>query len=451
MENNSHQDFVEVQNIAVIGAGYVGLVSGACFASFGFDVGVVEVDSAKLDSLSKGQVPIYEPGLESILEDAIEEESIHFYSSSEKLFENSSPEIVFIAVGTPDNPDGSCNLDYVFQAVRDVVAASKEDVVLVLKSTVPVGTAQKIKQLIAELKPAHRVAVVNNPEFLKEGSAVADFRRPERVVIGGTEPWALERVKSLYRSLLHNGHALFVTDHETAELGKLSANLALATRVSFINQVSRLSQAFGADVRLVESILRSDSRIGSKYLYAGLGYGGSCFPKDVKDFIHLCKEKGVDSSFAQTVDTFNDSQKLYFIDDLISNFPDAANTRIALMGVAFKPDTDDIRESPALPITRKLVEAGFQVHAYDPKALSNYQSWLSDNGIQGVECVSNVKDALNGADVALLVTEWQEFQRLSLGGLKRLFKGKKFYDGKNVFNPEQVRSWGIEYMGVGRA
>lgn len=451
MQNIPQHDLVEVQNIAVIGAGYVGLVSGACFASFGFDVGVVEVDAEKLDSLSKGKVPIYEPGLESILEDAIEEKAIHFYSSSKSLFENSSPEVVFIAVGTPDNPDGSCNLDYVYQAVRDVVASCNDDVVLVLKSTVPVGTAQKIKELISELNPQHKVAVVNNPEFLKEGSAVADFRRPERVVIGGTELWALERVKSLYRSLLHNGHALFVTDHETAELGKLSANLALATRVSFINQVSRLSHAYGADVRLVESILRSDSRIGSKYLYAGLGYGGSCFPKDVKDFIHLCKEQGVDSSFAETVDRFNDSQKLYFMDDLLGSFPDAASTRVALLGVAFKPDTDDIRESPALPITRKLLESGFAVQAYDPKALANYQGWLADNDLQGVECVSSVKDALNGADVAILVTEWQEFQRLSLGGLKRLFKGKKFYDGKNVFNPEQVRSWGIEYMGVGRA
>ncbi len=451
MSENTPLAVEEIQNIAVVGAGYVGLVSGACFASFGFKVDMVEVNPQKLESLRRGEVPIYEPGLESILEDATDAGTITFHASSKELFKTANPEVVFIAVGTPENPDGSCNLDYVFQATKDVVEASKQDVVLVLKSTVPVGTAQKVKALIKELNPNHKVAVVNNPEFLKEGSAVADFRRPERVVIGGTEAWALERVKLLYRSLLHSGHALFVTDHETAELSKLSANLMLASRISLINQISRVATAYGADVKLVEAVLRSDSRIGSKYLYAGLGYGGSCFPKDVKDFIHICKEVGVDSSMAETVHEFNESQKLFFVDDIKKTFPKPEATTIALLGVAFKPDTDDIRESPALILTKILRKAGYKIRAYDPKALENYKQWMIDEGIQGVECVENAKVALAGADAALLVTEWQEFQRLSLGGMSRMFKGKKLYDGKNVFNPAQVKSWGIEYMGIGRS
>lgn len=436
------------EEMAVIGAGYVGLVSGACFASFGFQVSLVEVNASKLETLKKGEVPIYEPGLETLLEDSLEAGNIHFYSSSKGLFAERSPDVVFIAVGTPENPDGSCNLDYVFQAAKDVAEACTKDVVLVLKSTVPVGTARKVKKFIEDLAPKHRVAVVNNPEFLKEGSAVADFMRPERVVIGGSETWALDKVKAIYASLLHNGSPLFVTDHETAELGKLSANLMLASRISLINQVSRLAHAFGADVRQVESILRSDSRIGSKYLYAGLGYGGSCFPKDVKDFIHLCKEKNVDASVAVAIDQFNDSQKLFFISDIQKNFPKGST--ISLLGVAFKPETDDVRESPALAITQELSKLGYRIRAYDPKALANYAQWVKSENIAGVECVASLKALLEGADAAVLVTEWQEFQRLALGGLTRFFNGKKLYDGKNVFNPEHVRSWKIEYMGVGR-
>ena len=446
----ANSDYV-IDEIAVIGAGYVGLVSGACFASFGFQVSMVEINPSKLASLQKGEVPIYEPGLESLLNDALHSKTMTFYGASKNLFKERSPEVVFIAVGTPENPDGSCNLEYVFQAVRDVVEATTKDVVLVLKSTVPVGTAQHVKDLIREMNPKHRIGLVNNPEFLKEGSAVADFMRPERVVLGGTEGWALNRVKALYHSLLHNGSPLFVTDHETAELGKLSANLMLASRISLINQVSRLAHAYGADVRQVESILRSDSRIGSKYLYSGLGYGGSCFPKDVKDFIHLCKVKGVDSTMARAIEDFNDSQKLFFIDDIKKTFPNPRQTNIALLGVAFKPETDDIRESPALVLTEELRKLGYSVRAYDPKAIANYQEWLRSRDIRGVECLASAKLALEDAHAAVLVTEWQEFQRLALGGLARLFKGKKLYDGKNVFRPAQVRSMGFEYMGVGRS
>jgi UDPglucose 6-dehydrogenase len=441
-----------IEQMAVIGAGYVGLVAGACFASFGFDVSLVEVNAAKLASLEKGEIPIYEPGLEEIVEGARVNKFLHFYSSTQKLFATKQPDVVFIAVGTPEKPDGSCDLSYVEQAVRDVAAHANRDVVLVLKSTVPVGTARHLKELIKQLQPKFRLAIVNNPEFLKEGSAVSDFMRPERVVIGGTDSWALDRVKALYGSLLHNGRPLFVTDHETAELGKLAANLMLASRISLINQVSRLAASYGADIRHVESILRSDSRIGGKYLFAGLGYGGSCFPKDVKDFIHLCKERGIDASVAEAIDSFNDDQKLFFVDFIKRDFPQPKASPIALLGVAFKPETDDIRESPALALTEALAKAGYPLRAYDPKALPQYRAWLKERGLtDAVQTCSSAAEALDGAQAFVLVSEWQEFQRLALGTLPRLFKGKKVYDGKNVFQPERVKQWGFAYMGVGRS
>lgn len=437
-----------VGKIAVVGAGYVGLVAGACFSSFGYEVGVIEINAKKLAKLKDGKMPIYEPGLAEIVAGSTSLGNLSFFSTTSECLSTVNPEIVILAVGTPANADGSCNLEYVFQAVKDVVAAVKQDTVMVIKSTVPVGTARKVKELVASLNPKFKVAVINNPEFLKEGSAINDFMRPERVVLGGLEPWAVDKVRALYNPLLHNGRPLFVTDHETAELAKLSANLMLASRVSLINQISRLSSSFGADVRQIESILRSDSRIGNKYLYSGLGYGGSCFPKDVKDFIHLCEERGVDAQVAIAIDKFNDSQKLFFVEDICKNFK--AGTTIALLGVAFKPETDDIRESPALALTSALTKRGFKIKAHDPKALKEYAQWLSDEKISGVEIVDSANAALAGSDLLILHTEWQEYQRLGMGMLPSMFKGKKVYDGKNVFRKEQIAAWGFEYMGVGR-
>jgi UDPglucose 6-dehydrogenase len=439
---------MNVGKIAVVGAGYVGLVAGACFSSFGYEVGVIEINPEKLAKLNDGEVPIYEPGLSEIIAGSLSLGNLSFYSNTSDCLKALKPDIVILAVGTPANPDGSCNLEYVNQAVKDVVLAVNQDTVLVIKSTVPVGTARKLKELVASLKPKFKVAVVNNPEFLKEGSAISDFMRPERVVLGGLEEWAIEKVRSLYNPLLHNGRPLFVCDHETAELAKLSANLMLASRISLINQVSRLSTSFGADVRQIEAILRSDSRIGSKYLYSGLGYGGSCFPKDVKDFIHLCEERGVDAQVAMAIDNFNETQKLFFVEDICKNFKPGAT--VALLGVAFKPETDDIRESPALAITSELVKRGYKIKAHDPKALGEYAHWLKSENLGCVEIVDSASDALKGADLMILHTEWQEYQRLGLGLLPNMFNGKKVYDGKNVFRKEQMAAWGYEYMGVGR-
>lgn len=426
----------------------MGLVAGACFSSFGYEVGIIEINAEKLAKLKKGIVPIYEPGLTEIVSGSISLGTLSFYASTAEALKTLNAEIVILAVGTPSNPDGSCNLDYVFQAVKDVSLAIDQDTILVLKSTVPVGTSKKLKEFITSLKPKHKIAVVNNPEFLKEGSAINDFMRPERVLIGGTDEWAITKVRDLYNPLLQNGRPLFVTDHETAELAKLSANLMLASRISLINQVSRLSASFGADVRQIEAILRSDSRIGNKYLYSGLGYGGSCFPKDVKDFIHLCQERGIDAQVAIAIDKFNDEQKLFFIDDIAKNF--SKGSTIALLGVAFKPETDDIRESPALALTKELTKRGYKIQAHDPRALKEYKEWLAQEKISGVVICDNARDALAGADAMILQAEWQEYQRLGLGLLPTLFKGKKIYDGKNVFRKELVTSWGISYMGVGR-
>jgi UDPglucose 6-dehydrogenase len=440
-----------IEEIAVIGAGYVGLVASACFSSFGFRVSVVEVDARKIKSLREKKIPFFEPGLQELVEDGMASDCLRFFPSTRELFQSSKPDVVFIAVGTPENPDGSCNLEYVEKSIKEVVSATTGDTVLVLKSTVPVGTARKMKKLIEDLKSPHRIAIVNNPEFLKEGSALSDFFRPERVVLGGEEGWALDRIKALYQSLLHNGRPLFVTDHETAELGKLSANLMLASRISVINQISRLAEAFGADVRQVESILRSDSRIGSKYLYAGMGYGGSCFPKDVKDFIHLCKLKGVESSVAESIEDFNETQKLFFVNDILKTFPASQSPTIAILGLAFKPETDDIRESPALKLIETLAAKGYSLRVVDPKAADNAKNWIAGKAAEKrTYFAKNLADCLQGADAAVLATEWQEYQRLALGGLRRIFKGKKIYDGKNVFRPEQVKSWGFQYMGVGR-
>ena len=436
--------------IGVVGAGYVGLVSGACFSALGFTVGIVEVDAKKIEVLRKGKSTIYEPGLTGLIEESLEQDRLHFYGNAKDLFKKENCDIVFIAVGTPDNPDGSCNLDYVRQAVRDVVAATEKDLVIVIKSTVPVGTSRSLKEFIVGLSPKFRIGIVNNPEFLREGTAVGDFMKPERVVLGGTDGWALDKVKTLYETLLHNGHPLFVTDHESAELGKLASNLMLASRVSLVNQISRLASAASADIKQVEKIMRSDSRIGSKYLYSGLGYGGSCFPKDVKSFIYQCQQWKVDASVAQAVEAFNNSQKLLFVDEIAKRFPQPTETTISLLGLAFKPETDDIRESPALDLTRELSRRGYKVRAYDPKALENYSRWAKEEGLTQVTACKTVQEALSGSSALILVTEWQELQRLASPRLKTLFSGKVVFDGKNVLNPAQIRAMGYEYVGVGR-
>jgi UDPglucose 6-dehydrogenase len=434
------------ERIIVIGAGYVGLVAGACFASAGFQVGMVESNPQKLKLIKDSQVPFYEPGLSELLKEGIASKRLSFFSNQKDALENLNAQFVFCAVGTPENPDGSANLSYVEEALRDCASISKNKCYFIIKSTVPVGTSQKLQKIAESLAPG-KISVLNNPEFLKEGTAVADFLRPERVVLGGS-PEAVEKVGFIYESFLLNQKPLIKIDSVSAELAKLGANLMLASRVSVVNQIARLSSVTGADIRSIEKVLQSDSRIGSKYLYAGLGFGGSCFPKDIKNFIDLCKKQGVDASVAEAIDSFNDDQKLIFVNQILKDFPKASNTRIALLGLAFKPETDDVRESPALVIVEKLSAYGYQFNAYDPKAIDTFKTSLKKDA--NIRYCSNKEDALKDADALILVTEWQEFQRIKAEGLKTYFKGKHIYDGKNIYSPQDFKKAGYIYYGVGR-
>ncbi len=435
------------QKIIVVGAGYVGLVAGACFGSAGFEVGIVETNPDKLRSIKDSKVPFYEPGLSELLKEGIANKRLSFYSNQKDAIESLNAQFVFCAVGTPESPDGSANLSYVEEALKNCVSNSKNHTYFIIKSTVPVGTAQKLQQMADSITPG-KVSVLNNPEFLKEGTAVSDFLRPERVVIGGS-PEAVEKVGAIYESFLLNQKPLIKIDSVSAELAKLGANLMLASRVSVVNQIARLSSATGADIRSIEKVLQSDSRIGSKYLYAGLGFGGSCFPKDIKNFIDLCKKQGVDASVAEAIDTFNDEQKLIFVNQIIKDFPKASSTRIALLGLAFKPETDDVRESPALAIVEKLSALGYHFNAYDPKAMETFKASVKKES--NIRYCSSTEEALKDADALLLVTEWQEFQRIKAEYLITCFKGKHVYDGKNIYSPTALKEAGYIYYGVGRS
>ncbi len=445
MKNVSSSDL----KVGVIGAGYVGLVTGVCLARLGLRVGILEIDSAKLTALEKGEIPIYEPGLEEILHSVREEGLLSVFGNVKEFYSTYSPDCVFIAVGTPDNPDGSCNINYVLSAVNDAIKNVQKKTVLVLKSTVPVGTADKAKALIKDAAKTENIVVVNNPEFLKEGEAVNDFLKPARIVLGGTDEWGLNVLKMVYAPLLDKGVPLFVTDHNTAELCKLSANLALASRVSLINQISRLATAVGANVRSIEQILKTDPRIGSRYLFAGLGYGGSCFPKDVKNFINLCGGLGVDSTFAKAIDSFNQSQKVIFVKDIVSKFSRPEQTTISILGIAFKPETDDIREAPALAIVEELSKLGFKLKCFDPKASENFAKWANAKQIKNLEICGSMENALQNSDALVIACEWKQFSILNTQKVKSLFKGSVIYDGKNLLDPNFVKKLGFQYKGVG--
>ncbi len=435
------------QKIIVVGAGYVGLVAGACFASAGFEVGIVEVNPDKLRSIKDSKVPFYEPGLSELLKEGIANKRLSFYSNQKDAIESLNAQFVFCAVGTPESPDGSANLSYVEEALKNCVSNSKNHTYFIIKSTVPVGTAQKLQKMADSITPG-KVSVLNNPEFLKEGTAVADFMRPERVVIGG-DLKAVEAVSKIYESFLLNHTRLIKVDSTSAELSKLGANLMLASRISVVNQIACLSASMGADIRLIEKILQSDSRIGSKYLYAGLGFGGSCFPKDIKNFIDLCKKQGVNASVAEAIDSFNDEQKNYFSNQILKDFPNPKNTRIAMLGLAFKPQTDDVRESPAHTIIEKLSSYGYHFNVFDPKAMDNFKKMNQNRN--NVRYDVTLEDSLKDADAFMLVTEWYEFQHITPEKLKKTFKGKHIYDGKNIYSPIDFKDAGYIYYGVGRS
>ncbi|MCB5251592.1 MAG: UDP-glucose/GDP-mannose dehydrogenase family protein [Candidatus Cloacimonadaceae bacterium] len=437
--------------LAVIGSGYVGLTSGACFADMGNNVICVDKDLAKIKLLQEGKVPIFEPGLEDMMSRNVEEGRLSFSSDLAHAVQESL--ILFIAVGTPPEEDGSADLSHVLQAARQIAEHIDDYKIIVDKSTVPVGTADRVKAQIQEVLKARGVDiafdVVSNPEFLKEGAAIADFMKPDRVVIGTDSEKAAQLMRTLYAPFCRTNDRVIMMGIRSAEMTKYAANAFLATKISYINEISRLCDAYGADVEEVRSGIGSDSRIGYKFIYPGVGYGGSCFPKDIKALIHMSSQVGFDSRILKAVEAVNSDQKRLLIDKIISHFgPDLTGLSFAIWGLAFKPQTDDMREAPSIVIINALLEAGAKIKAYDPVAMDTARIVFDDRA--GLTLCASEYDALNESDAMLLITEWRQFRYPDFKRMKKLMKQPVIFDGRNQYDPLQVRELGFTYYGIGR-
>jgi UDPglucose 6-dehydrogenase len=433
--------------IAIIGGGYVGLVSGACFAEFGVTVAVVEAHEGKRAMLMEGKIPIFEPGLDRLVQENAAAGRLTFPATLEEGI--AEAEAVFIAVGTPARRgDGHADLTYVFAAVEQVVMALDHPAIIVTKSTVPVGTGRKIAELAHRLRPDLGVEVASNPEFLREGSAITDFMRPDRVIVGTESERARAVLRRLYRPLYLIEAPIVFTGLETAELIKYAANGFLAMKITFINEMADLCERVGADVNDVARGIGLDGRIGKKFLHAGPGFGGSCFPKDTLALMRIAEEAGAPSRLIQSVVSVNDARKDAMAARVIAACGGSVKgLRIAVLGLAFKPQTDDMREAPSLPLIAGLVAAGAAIVAFDPEAMDGAKPMLPD----GVEFAPDSGTALYGADAVVLVTEWNEFRALSPVKLAQLMRGKVVVDLRNVFDPVAMREAGFAYSGIGRA
>lgn len=436
--------------IAIVGTGYVGLVTGTCFAELGVDVTCVDTDASKIERLRSGIIPIYEPNLELLVEKNHKAGRLHFTTSLEEVLPE--VEIVFSAVGTPPDEDGSADLRYVLEVARTIGRHIDRYILVVTKSTVPVGTAVKVRAAIqAELdKRGVQVPfdVASNPEFLKEGNAIEDFIRPDRVVVGTDSERAKDLMTRLYKPLLLNNFRVMFMDVPSAEMTKYAANAMLATRISFINDVANLCQAVGADVNMVRKGIGADSRIGNKFLYPGCGYGGSCFPKDIKALIRSARENGCRMEVLEAVERVNERQKGILFGKLVSHFGGAdalRGKRIALWGLAFKPGTDDMREAPSLVLISQLREAGAEVVAYDPVAMDEARRRMGD----AVSYASDAYGAVLDADALVLLTEWKEFRLPNWEVVKRAMRGNVVVDGRNIFDRSELRDLGFDYYGIG--
>ncbi len=432
--------------IAIIGGGYVGLVSGACFAEFGVSVAVVEVDAAKRQMLLDGKIPIYEPGLDKLVADNVAAQRLTFPATLEEGI--GEAEAVFIAVGTPTRRgDGHADLTYVFAAVEQVLRALDHPAVIVTKSTVPVGTGRKILAMARELRPDLAVEVASNPEFLREGSAIGDFMRPDRVVVGAESERAREVLRQLYRPLNLIETPIVFTGLESAELIKYAANGFLAMKITFINEMADLCEKVGADVNDIARGIGLDGRIGRKFLHAGPGFGGSCFPKDTLALMRIAEEAGAPSRLMQSVVAVNDARKEAMAARVVAACGgDVTGKTIAVLGLAFKPGTDDMREAPSLPLVRGLVSRGAKIQAFDPEAMNQARPLLPES----VKLAADSTEALTGADALVLVTEWNEFRALAPLKLKELMRGSVVVDLRNVFDPKAMRDGGFAYSGIGR-
>jgi UDPglucose 6-dehydrogenase len=429
--------------VAVVGTGYVGLVVGACLAESGNDVICVDKDEAKVRMLRRGKSPIYEPGIEDLLRRNKAEGRLTFTTDLAKAVRQST--IIFIAVGTPQGEDGSADLQHVMGVARDVARAMNGYKVIVDKSTVPVGTAQKVRDVVRR-ETTHPFSVVSNPEFLKQGAAVDDFMKPDRVVIGADDSKAADLMVALHKPFTRTGAPIMVMDTASAELAKYAANAMLATKISFMNEIANVCEAYGADVDRVRQAMGSDRRIGTAFLFPGVGYGGSCFPKDVKALVKFSGDKKYDFRILKAVEAVNESQKRVLVKKLESHFGTLKGKTIAVWGLAFKPKTDDMREAPAIPIIKALLEKGAKVQAHDPEAMSTAKGLFKG----GITYTSRNYDALKGADALAILTEWQEFREPDFARMKKLLKNPVIFDGRNIYQPAQMKELGFTYYSIGR-
>lgn len=430
-------------HVAVIGTGYVGLVVGACLAETGNDVICADIDEKKVTGLRRGDVPIYEPGLAPLVERNLEENRLRFTTDVGRAVRES--DIIFIAVGTPPDEDGSADLQHVLAVARTIGEHMNGEKVVITKSTVPVGTAARVRAAI-EACAEHRVHVCSNPEFLKEGAAVDDFMKPDRVVVGVESQHAKDALEELYAPFVRTGNPILFMDIASAEITKYAANAMLATRISFMNVVARLCTEVGADVDLVRKGIGTDTRIGPAFLFAGCGYGGSCFPKDVRALIRTLENHGVDPALLAAVQQVNDEQKRWLLDAMDRRFDGQTPETLAVWGLSFKPGTDDMREAPSLVVVESLLDRGVTVRVHDPQALGEAQRHFGD---RIVYCEHNY-DALRGADALLILTEWQPYRRPDFKKMKGLLRRPIIFDGRNLFDPARMHELGFEYTSIGR-
>ncbi|MFZ6036935.1 MAG: UDP-glucose dehydrogenase family protein [Bacteroidota bacterium] len=437
-------------NVAIVGTGYVGLVSGACFAEMGVNVTCVDIDEKKIERLKQGIIPIYEPGLKPIVLRNIEAERLHFTTDLPSIL--NAMDIVFIAVGTPSDENGSADLKYVFEVANTIADNLSNYILIVTKSTVPVGTTHKVKALIRQRldeRGLHNLDfdIASNPEFLKEGAAIDDFMSPDRVVVGVETEKAKELMTRLYRPFVLNNFRVIFMDILSSEMTKYASNAMLATRISFMNDIANLCERVGADVNMVRRGMGSDSRIGKSFLYAGCGYGGSCFPKDIRAIIRIGEDVGYEMKLLKAVEAVNNTQKHILFRKFSEYFDgDIRGKLVAVWGLSFKPETDDMRDAPSLTLIRSLLDAGVEVHAYDPAAMDEAKKYLGDS----IYYASDIYDAANNADALIVPTEWKEFRLPNWSILKKIMRGSLVVDGRNIYNRNELSSYGFEYRGIGQ-
>jgi UDPglucose 6-dehydrogenase len=430
--------------IAVVGTGYVGLVAGACFAESGNDVVCVDNNQAKVRLLRRGKVPIYEPGLEELVRRNRAEKRLSFTTTLAKAVRDSA--VIFIAVGTPQGEDGSADLKYVLEVARQIARAMNGYKVIVDKSTVPVGTSEKVREVVRR-ETTHPFSVVSNPEFLKQGAAIDDFLKPDRVVIGAEDPRAQQLMLELYEPFTRTGAPIMMMDCASAELAKYAANAMLATRISFMNEVANVCELVGADVDHVRRAIGSDKRIGTSFLFPGIGYGGSCFPKDVQAMKRFAADKDYSFKILDAVEEVNKSQKTKLATQMKKHFGSLKGKTIGLWGLAFKPRTDDMREAPSIPLVEALLSAGASVQAFDPEAMRIAKGIFGSK----ISFASNAYDAVKGADALAIVTEWNEFRRPDFARIRSLMRSPIVFDGRNLFAPAQMKQNGFTYYSIGRS